>query len=83
MSSGCFSVLRLFNRKGSKESVSKLAPPAVQCESKVSPPAYWAFTEPFLPDAVKTVEDTIDGLNDRLRELSMDIHGILSFSSRP
>lgn len=47
-------------------------------EGSLPPPYSWTTSESekdLLPDVMRTIEDTIRGLDHELRQLSLDIHG--------
>ena len=47
-----------------------------QREGSLPPPYTWTTSEKdHIPDVMKTIEDTIRGLDHELRQLSLDIHG--------
>jgi hypothetical protein len=49
---------------------------SVQRESGRPPPYHWTTSEKDpIPDAIKTIEDTLRDLDPELRRLSLDIHG--------
>lgn len=49
---------------------------STQREGALPPPYSWTTSEKDdIPDVMKTIEDTIRGLDHELRQLSLDIHG--------
>lgn len=55
--------------------------PPIEWWTSARPPSYSAAKEPFSApddDVAATVERTLDGLNPKLRDLSLKIHGIFS-----
>ena len=49
---------------------------STQREGSLPPPYSWTASEKdTIPDVMRTIEDTIHGLDHELRQLSLDIHG--------